>query len=196
MICGKCGADNAANLREKRDSLPKGGGRITGIPCVGGCGNVFSVEVKPDEVNLYEKACKTWLTGCSDTENGAPEDCKECTTVFREHIQSIAHLRTAHPEIFKEACEIAGRVVDDAINNVNRASRWTSTPPTEPGWYWYKSTHSGERGFGWLHVGEIIMACVFRKENGVLRAQFPLNGLTGNIDTLHGQWYGPLTPPE
>jgi hypothetical protein len=48
-----------------------------------------------------------WLKGCSNTIDGHPEDCKECTTAFREHIQ-----------------------------NLLTDNQWTTDTPKENGYYW------------------------------------------------------------
>lgn len=37
----------------------------------------------------YEQSCKEWIRGCSNTIGGHAEDCKECTKIFREHIEKL-----------------------------------------------------------------------------------------------------------
>ena len=40
--------------------------------------------------NKYEKACKEWLKGCSCAKPNKPEECKECTQAFLNHIKNLA----------------------------------------------------------------------------------------------------------
>jgi hypothetical protein len=40
----------------------------------------------------YRESCLEWLKGCSNTIDGHPEDCKECTKAFREHIEHLVGL--------------------------------------------------------------------------------------------------------
>ena len=41
------------------------------------------------EMNPYEKACKEWLKGCSNTTEANPAYCYSCTQAFLGHVQSI-----------------------------------------------------------------------------------------------------------
>lgn len=41
-------------------------------------------------MNLYEKACKEWLKGCSCSVKGKPESCLECTKGFHDRIKNLA----------------------------------------------------------------------------------------------------------
>lgn len=47
----------------------------------------------------YEQSCKEWMKGCSNTIGGHPEDCQECTRVFREHLEKLAEKASSHKEI-------------------------------------------------------------------------------------------------
>ena len=38
--------------------------------------------------NVWEKACREWLKGCSCDE-GDPEDCEECTKAFLAHVKRL-----------------------------------------------------------------------------------------------------------
>ena len=40
-------------------------------------------------MNKYEIACKEWLKGCSCTDAGKQEQCKECTLVFLNYIKTL-----------------------------------------------------------------------------------------------------------
>lgn len=56
----------------------------------------------------YRESCLEWLTGCSNTIDGHPEDCKECTTAFREHIERLSDYEKS--EAMKSEMKITLRV--------------------------------------------------------------------------------------
>ncbi len=77
-----------------------------------------------------------------------------------------------------------------AWNSLPRRLRWTTIPPTEPGWYWYRLTN-GES------LGDIVLLydawgngrlCVYnRLETPILLRYFR----DGNVE-----WAGPIPKPE
>lgn len=42
-----------------------------------------------EQVNPYQSACEEWLNGCSNAEDGHPEQCQDCTTAFLDRIRQI-----------------------------------------------------------------------------------------------------------
>lgn len=47
------------------------------------------MQLLPDKWLDFKQSCIEWLKSCSNTINGHPEDCKECTIAFREHLQKL-----------------------------------------------------------------------------------------------------------
>lgn len=71
-------------------------------------------------------------------------------------------------------------------------SSWTSTSPTEPGWYWWR--HS--RGVSRMCEPDI---CYIEPadEFGHRRVFFTVNlGMDETPEKCGGEWAGPLVPPE
>lgn len=48
----------------------------------------------------FKESCIEWLKGCSNTMDGHPEDCKQCTTAFREHIEKLLAAEAAKPKTY------------------------------------------------------------------------------------------------
>ena len=63
---------------------------------------------------------------------------------------------------------------------------WTTTPPTEEGWYW----HQEGRGTGFSFVK---IDLVYEMDEGLM--WFIGDNLTP-VEQIPGEWAGPLTPPE
>lgn len=64
---------------------------------------------------------------------------------------------------------------------------WTTCPPTEPGWWWYRSH------------GATYVVHVYRGDGGHLWAAFPGSDRDEPVrrdPTPAEEWAGPLTPPE
>ena len=47
----------------------------------------------------YEQSCKEWIKGCSNTMDGHPEDCEQCTRVLREHIEKLIAAENALEDV-------------------------------------------------------------------------------------------------
>ena len=66
---------------------------------------------------------------------------------------------------------------------LNWPRRWTKVKPTAPGWYWYR-----ENTQDCPHVIEIVDVC---DELQTMHDTFDFK-----VSELHGEWAGPITPPE
>jgi len=44
---------------------------------------------KVEEINVWEKACRNFLTGCSNTVGKEPETCNECVEIFCNHLREL-----------------------------------------------------------------------------------------------------------
>ena len=66
--------------------------------------------------------------------------------------------------------------------------KWTSEPPTEPGYYWYEDSS----GIGIVKIER------YRIPGDILRlwAWFAGNEVEVLMDELHGRWAGPIPEPE
>lgn len=87
-------------------------------------------------MNRYEKLCLEWLKGCSCSESGHPEQCKDCTEGFLEAVKNVKppkkfemthrHFTERSPETFTE----------------ETAPDWLTSKNTVPGstmdnrWFW------------------------------------------------------------
>lgn len=60
--------------------------------------------------------------------------------------------------------------------------RWSSSPPTQPGWYWYR---------GEAHEADPLIVLV--DETGAF--QWPDGGYQ-EAGLARGEWAGPIEPPE
>jgi hypothetical protein len=62
---------------------------------------------------------------------------------------------------------------------------WTTNKPTEPGWYWWRTkfVKGGDWYEGLLNVIEYPLGSLYVKGYG-------------NLETMNGQWAGPILPPE
>ena len=65
--------------------------------------------------------------------------------------------------------------------------QWTTEPPTEAGWYWVRRD-------GDIDVVEVDSA--YCGEGGALYAWFTGNECEFRVESLSGEWYGPLLPPS
>ena len=66
--------------------------------------------------------------------------------------------------------------------------RWSSEPPTSPGWYWYKDHH------GVARVEQVHSNPRNAEEMTILENTF-MGWRHCPIKNLGRQWAGPLTPP-
>lgn len=72
--------------------------------------------------------------------------------------------------------------------DIRNQSRWSTTPPTMPGWYWWKSPNSDAmlvKISRFMFDDEMVIQCVGTD------TITPLDAVRNN-----SKWCGPLTPPE
>lgn len=102
-----------------------------------------------------------------------PGDQIVLTVEDGERIQALIFLE---PEVWK--------ALKDYVEPRERAGRWTTQPPTQPGWYWYKG------GSGEVDIVEVWMP----KGGKTLLASD--NNATYEPANMDGTWYSePLTAP-
>jgi hypothetical protein len=92
------------------------------------------------------------------------------------------------------ACHSVGAVRDlatEALAAIRAAvaadkPKWAATPPTEPGWYWWRRDDSYDP----------VMAIVKRCPDGLVLSRL-FKRLDWRLPShCGGEWAGPLTPPE
>lgn len=40
-------------------------------------------------LNIWERACREWLKGCSCASDNNQEECTECTKAFHDHLRNL-----------------------------------------------------------------------------------------------------------
>jgi hypothetical protein len=90
---------------------------------------------------------------------------------LRQHDDEVGSLNG----IFAEAA--------DRIEELEQ--QWTTNPPTEPGWYWYKGK-----------VGTYLYQVENHPRGIGPTVRSPSSGQYFSLTTLNGKWSGPLQPPE
>lgn len=71
----------------------------------------------------------------------------------------------------------------------NMLTKWTTTKPTKPGWYWWRQDLGG---------GEVLIVREVKRDPTNQRL-FMRTGLEEDdlwVETLGGEWQGPLEPKE
>jgi len=71
--------------------------------------------------NPWEAACREWLKGCSNTLNGSPAECEECTNAFLKHLlklqeeqEMVTDVDDPRFGVVPDLCPNCGEVLDSA----------------------------------------------------------------------------------
>ena len=79
------------------------------------------------------------------------------------------------------------KVAAEEWNAMPRPLQWTSEPPTEPGWYWYRLNERDNISITYVDVyGTVITYYPNLCPDGWSRQ---------NLKNIHGQWAGPIPEP-
>jgi hypothetical protein len=137
------------------------------------------------------------------------ESLLACYDALRAQVEQLEHERDLAQQIARNLAEPA-QITEDDIQWANESltqldvfkrqlaakdaeiarlqpTKWTTERPTQPGWYWHKTTNDRSMIF-------LSILLVYDLENGgpLVAGHEELKP----VDQLGGQWAGPIEPPR
>ena len=69
------------------------------------------------------------------------------------------------------------------------ALHWTDTKPAQAGWHWLRTRFLNDKGF---EMGSVIVLF----DVGSIRIPSGNTFMSYAVNSIHGQWAGPINPPD